>query len=406
MTNNAALATKELVGLAGGSLTAQRRMLPRPRVRAVRHSASTRCAASPAPPNVTLEEVLSQLATRSGPAALPDDAALPSSSSLPPFQSELELEAARGAYIAALSPTASDGSSLGAGSPPSRAPLPTPTRDTSSFAAVAAAPDYPSPPTPPPHFLGAGMHSPAAAAMGVGLAAAAAAGGGVGPATTMMAAGAPAASAATAFSSAATVNVAVTVVACVFGSALSAFFLACIPTLRAIRAAANEIAELAASVREEVPDTLAAVRISGMELTDCLEEVGELTADVGAGVKGTGKAVAMTVDTAGSLGKAAGESVRQTLPKVRAKAAPFVTKVLRETERTVEDALKENAETAEYSEPVVAAAARATKSGVRYARGALKAADVARKVGRVYKSVRGTSKGREREEKRDSSDKE
>ena len=120
----------------------------------------------------------------------------------------------------------------------------------------------------------------------------------------------------------------------------------------------------------------------------------------------TGEADAMTVDTAGSLGKAAGESVRQTLPKVRAKAAPFVTKVLRETERTVEDALKENAETAEYSEPVVAAAARATKSGVRYARGALKAADVARKVGRVYKSVRGTSKGREREEKRDSSDKE
>ena len=108
MTNNAALATKELVGLAGGSLTAQRRMLPRPRVRAVRHSASTRCAASPAPPNVTLEEVLSQLASRSDPAALPDDAALPSSSSLPPFQSELELEAARGAYIAALSPTASD----------------------------------------------------------------------------------------------------------------------------------------------------------------------------------------------------------------------------------------------------------------------------------------------------------
>jgi|TARA_B110000305_G_scaffold178704_1_gene197939 hypothetical protein len=60
--------------------------------------------------------------------------------------------------------------------------------------------------------------------------------------------------------------------ACVFASALSAFLLACIPTLRAIANAADEIADLAASIREEVPDTLAAVRVSGMELTDCLEE--------------------------------------------------------------------------------------------------------------------------------------
>jgi hypothetical protein len=54
---------------------------------------------------------------------------------------------------------------------------------------------------------------------------------------------------------------------------------------RYILGAADEIANLAASIREEVPDTLAAVRLSGMELTDCLEEVGELTAEVGSGVK-------------------------------------------------------------------------------------------------------------------------
>jgi hypothetical protein len=57
----------------------------------------------------------------------------------------------------------------------------------------------------------------------------------------------------------------------VLGSALSAFLLAVIPTLQAFRGAADEIANLAASIREEVPDTLAAVRLSGMELTDCLE---------------------------------------------------------------------------------------------------------------------------------------
>ena len=43
-------------------------------------------------------------------------------------------------------------------------------------------------------------------------------------------------------------------VACVFGSALSAFLLAFIPTLQALRGAADEIANLAASIREVGPD--------------------------------------------------------------------------------------------------------------------------------------------------------
>ena len=37
---------------------------------------------------------------------------------------------------------------------------------------------------------------------------------------------------------------------------------------------------------------------------------------------------------------------------------------------------------------MVVAAARATKSGVQYARGALRAAGVAKKVGKAYKAVR------------------
>ena len=81
------------------------------------------------------------------------------------------------------------------------------------------------------------------------------------------------------------------VVACVVGRAVAAFLLALIPVLQAVKGAADEIAGLAAAIREEVPDTLAAVRLSGLELTDCLEEVGELTHEVGSGVKSTGRAV-------------------------------------------------------------------------------------------------------------------
>ena len=184
-------------------------------------------------------------------------------------------------------------------------------------------------------------------------------------------------------------------VACVFGGALSAFLLACVPTLRAIANAADEIADLAASIREEVPDTLAAVRVSGMELTDCLEEVGELTHDVG---KGTGKAIGYTVDTAEAVGKVVGSGVRKLAPEVRKvqeRATPAVKNIIAKGSASVDEGLKrsdetlrQNADTEEYSEPVVAAAARATKQGVQYARGAIRAADVARRVGRVVKTVK------------------
>jgi hypothetical protein len=158
-----------------------------------------------------------------------------------------------------------------------------------------------------------------------------------------------------------------------------------------VKGAADEIAGLAAAIREEVPDTLAAVRLSGLELTDCLEEVDELTHEVGAGVKSTGRAVTYTVDTAGVLGKAAADGVRRAIPVVREKATPVVQRVLERAPVAVEGVearLNENASTEEYSGPVVVAAARATKSGVQYARGALRAAGVAKKVGKAYKAVR------------------
>jgi hypothetical protein len=97
------------------------------------------------------------------------------------------------------------------------------------------------------------------------------------------------------------------------------------------------------------------------------------------------------VDTAGVLGKAAADGVRRAIPVVREKATPVVQRVLERAPVAVEGVearLNENASTEEYSGPVVVAAARATKSGVQYARGALRAAGVAKKVGKAYKAVR------------------
>jgi len=94
------------------------------------------------------------------------------------------------------------------------------------------------------------------------------------------------------------------------------------------------------------------------------------------------------VDTAGTLGKYAAETVRVVVPEVRKRATPLVQKARRAAEVNVERSLEENAQTEEYSGPVVVAAARATKSGVQYARGALRAAGVARQVGRLYKTAR------------------
>ena len=320
-----------------------------------RHAARivARAGGSSAP---TLDEAFAALDARR--------AAGVSETALPPFQSALE----RDAGVAAGAGDAAD-ARLG-GDASLAPPLLRPPASRSVVAVVGVAPE--APPAPP----SLAAFPPAASDL-------------VSPSAAAAAAARAAAPAA---------RVAAAAVFCVLGGALSAFLLACVPTLRAIANAADEIADLAASIHEEVPDTLAAVRESGMELTDCLEEVGELTHDVGSRIKGTGKAVAYTVDTAEFLGKAAASQVKKVLPEVKRvgeRATPAARRALEtasasidETLRRSDETLKKNADTETYSEPVVAAAARATKNGVRYARGAIRAAGVAKQVGRVVKTVR------------------
>ena len=339
----------------------------RRRDREVRANAT---AAAAHPPNASLNEALAQLAagvsfrnpresSAGHRAGLISDVAASSGeevdsnneTALPPFQSAVETS---GGYL--INPGDEGTVPMAKGLPP----LPTPPRRPSSMAYVASAPAYPTAPVGP--ALIQPVVDPTAVMASAGAA--------VLPPSMTLAGG---------------------IVACVVGSAVAAFLLALIPVLQAVKGAADEIAGLAAAIREEVPDTLAAVRLSGLELTDCLEEVGELTHEVGAGVKSTGRAVTYTVDTASVLGKAAADGVRRAIPVVREKATPVVQRVLERAPVAVEGVearLNENASTEEYSGPVVVAAARATKSGVQYARGALRAAGVAKKVGKAYKAVR------------------
>lgn len=356
----------------------------RNRGREVRANAAA-AAAHPPNVNVSLNEVLAQLAagvsfrnpqksSAGHRAGLISDAAAADADenedALPPFQSVVE-----SAYIAGAAEDATAEGGLTLNPKPDPPPLPTPPPRPSSVAYVASSPAYQSPPPPPAPIRSPGsMGYDASAAPAAAMAMASGVGAAVLPPSMSLAGG---------------------VVACVVGSAVAAFLLALIPVLQAVKGAADEIAGLAAAIREEVPDTLAAVRLSGLELTDCLEEVGELTHEVGSGVKSTGRAVTYTVDTAGALGKAAADGVKRVVPVVKEKATPVVQRVLERAPVAVEGVearLEENASTEEYSGPVVVAAARATKSGVQYARGALRAAGVAKKVGQAYKAVRDMNK--------------
>ena len=357
----------------------------RNRGREVRANAAA-AAAHPPNVNVSLNEVLAQLAagvsfrnpqksSAGHRAGLISDAAAADADennedALPPFQSVVE-----SAYIAGAAEDATAEGGMTLNPKPGPPPLPTPPPRPSSVAYVASSPAYQSPPPPPAPIRSPGSTGyDASAAPAAAMAMASGVGAAVLPPSMSLAGG---------------------VVACVVGSAVAAFLLALIPVLQAVKGAADEIAGLAAAIREEVPDTLAAVRLSGLELTDCLEEVGELTHEVGSGVKSTGRAVTYTVDTAGALGKAAADGVKRVVPVVKEKATPVVQRVLERAPVAVEGVearLEENASTEEYSGPVVVAAARATKSGVQYARGALRAAGVAKKVGQAYKAVRDMNK--------------
>lgn len=178
-------------------------------------------------------------------------------------------------------------------------------------------------------------------------------------------------------------------IACVLGSSLSATLLALVPTLRAAATALNEVALLAEALKEEIPDTLAAVRVSGLELTDALEEVGELTSEVTGVTKRTTKAIDRSLTTAQRVGGMVYEGSKTMVPNAKKQMKRTVKPIVRRTADEIEDIAKERAEMEPYAGEVLSGVASTTKKGVGRARKAIEAAGVAKKIGKVYKSVKG-----------------
>ncbi|XP_057549952.1 uncharacterized protein LOC130828149 isoform X2 [Amaranthus tricolor] len=70
-----------------------------------------------------------------------------------------------------------------------------------------------------------------------------------------------------------------TFIACTASVAFISLVAAAVPTLFAMRRAANSFAKLADTAREELPSTMAAIRLSGMEISDLTVELSDLSSN-------------------------------------------------------------------------------------------------------------------------------
>lgn len=82
-----------------------------------------------------------------------------------------------------------------------------------------------------------------------------------------------------------------TFIACTTSAALVSFVAAAVPTLQAMGKAANSLAKLADTAREELPSTMAALRLSGMEISDLTLELSDLSQEVSEGVNKSAQVV-------------------------------------------------------------------------------------------------------------------
>ncbi|XP_030534984.1 uncharacterized protein LOC115744041 isoform X2 [Rhodamnia argentea] len=81
------------------------------------------------------------------------------------------------------------------------------------------------------------------------------------------------------------------VIACAAAVSATWLFCSAIPTLLALKRAAESLEKLMDVTREELPDTMAAVRLSGMEISDLTMEVSDLGQDITQGVRSSTRAV-------------------------------------------------------------------------------------------------------------------
>lgn len=80
-------------------------------------------------------------------------------------------------------------------------------------------------------------------------------------------------------------------IACAAAISATWLFVSAIPTLLAVRRAAESLEKLMDVTREELPDTMAAVRLSGMEISDLTMELSDIGQGLTQGVRSSTRAV-------------------------------------------------------------------------------------------------------------------
>jgi len=156
------------------------------------------------------------------------------------------------------------------------------------------------------------------------------------------------------------------VVACALSVAMAGLLITFIPAIKSMKQAAEEIAFLARTLREEMPDTLATLRLSGVEISDCVEEIGELSNDLTRGLRTSARTIAAT---SGAVKEGAYYVKDNVYPVVKEKVVPAATS-------TMKTVLKKRADMNNYNKPVVAIAASRTAKVIKGIRSLIVAREV------------------------------
>ncbi|CAL4901292.1 unnamed protein product [Urochloa decumbens] len=108
-----------------------------------------------------------------------------------------------------------------------------------------------------------------------------------------------------------------TAVAVTTSVAFSSMVAVAVPTMLAMRRAANSFAMLADGALEELPSTMAAVRLSGMEISDLTVELSDLSHEISDGVNKSAK-VTQTVEA--SIGQMQDIARQQAISMIKERA--------------------------------------------------------------------------------------
>lgn len=106
-------------------------------------------------------------------------------------------------------------------------------------------------------------------------------------------------------------------IACIVAVSASCLFFAAIPTLMALKRAAESMEKLLDVMREELPGTMAAVRLSGMEISDLTMELSDLGQEITEGVRNSTRAVRAAEDGLRRMTNMASVALLQEREKVQ-----------------------------------------------------------------------------------------